>query len=127
MIEPEDDGCGDTDSGHEGVGASVVAGPVPTVGSRRITPPQAVPDHEDDPADDPTIIDREFDLADLRAAFEYQESGRYPRTAQGRVPSALTLGMRPTMELAQYRVPGAKGLYLSGPFMHPGGGLTGGG
>ena len=31
------------------------------------------------------------------------------------------------MELAQYRVPGAKGLYLSGPFMHPGGGLTGGG
>ena len=73
------------------------------------------------------IIDREFDLADLRAAFEYQESGRHPRTAQGRVPSALTLGTRPTMELAQYRVPGAKGLYLSGPFMHPGGGLTGGG
>lgn len=36
-------------------------------------------------------------------------------------------GRRPTMELAQYRVPGAKGLYLSGPFMHPGGGLTGGG
>lgn len=38
-----------------------------------------------------------------------------------------SLGMRPTPELAQYRVPGAKGLYLSGPFMHPGGGLTGGG
>ncbi|CAN5392327.1 NAD(P)/FAD-dependent oxidoreductase [soil metagenome] len=38
-----------------------------------------------------------------------------------------SLGMRPTMELAQYRVPGADGLYLSGPFMHPGGGLTGGG
>ncbi len=36
-------------------------------------------------------------------------------------------GRRPTPELAQYRVPGAKGLYLSGPFMHPGGGLTGGG
>ncbi len=34
---------------------------------------------------------------------------------------------RPTPELAQYRVPGAEGLYLSGPFMHPGGGITGGG
>lgn len=38
-----------------------------------------------------------------------------------------TLGMRPTAELSQYRVPGAKHLYLCGPFMHPGGGLTGGG
>jgi hypothetical protein len=38
-----------------------------------------------------------------------------------------SLGMRPTAELSQYRVPGAKGLYLAGPFMHPGGGLTGGG
>jgi phytoene dehydrogenase-like protein len=36
-------------------------------------------------------------------------------------------GMRPTAELSQYRVPGAKGLYLAGPFMHPGGGITGGG
>lgn len=34
---------------------------------------------------------------------------------------------RPTPDLAQYRVPGAEGLYLSGPFMHPGGGITGGG
>ena len=34
---------------------------------------------------------------------------------------------RPTPELSQYRVPGAEGLYLAGPFMHPGGGLTGGG
>lgn len=34
---------------------------------------------------------------------------------------------RPTPELSQYRVPGAPGLYLSGPFMHPGGGITGGG
>ena len=38
-----------------------------------------------------------------------------------------SLGMRPTPELAQYRVPGANGLYLCGPFMHPGGGITGGG
>lgn len=37
------------------------------------------------------------------------------------------MGMRPTPELAQYAVPGAQGLYLSGPFMHPGGGVTGGG
>lgn len=36
-------------------------------------------------------------------------------------------GRRPTPELSQYRVPGAQGLYLSGPFMHPGGGITGGG
>jgi phytoene dehydrogenase-like protein len=37
------------------------------------------------------------------------------------------MGRRPTAELAQYRVPGIKGLYLSGPFMHPGGTVTGGG
>lgn len=37
------------------------------------------------------------------------------------------MGMRPIPELAQYAVPGAQGLYLSGPAMHPGGGVTGGG
>jgi phytoene dehydrogenase-like protein len=36
-------------------------------------------------------------------------------------------GRRPTPELAQYRVPGIAGLYLSGPFLHPGGTVTGGG
>ena len=37
------------------------------------------------------------------------------------------LGRRPTPELSQYAVPGIEGLYLSGPFMHPGGGVNGGG
>jgi phytoene dehydrogenase-like protein len=37
------------------------------------------------------------------------------------------MGRRPTPELAQYRVPNISGLYLAGPFMHPGGGVTGGG
>ncbi|MGQ0700965.1 MAG: phytoene desaturase family protein [Panacagrimonas sp.] len=37
------------------------------------------------------------------------------------------LGGRPTPGLAQYRVPGIERLYLCGPFMHPGGGVTGGG
>jgi phytoene dehydrogenase-like protein len=32
------------------------------------------------------------------------------------------MGRRPTPALTQYRVPGIGGLYLSGPFMHPGGG-----
>lgn len=36
-------------------------------------------------------------------------------------------GHRPTPELAQYAVPGAEGLYLAGTFMHPPGGITGGG
>ena len=36
-------------------------------------------------------------------------------------------GHRPTPELAQYAVPGADGLYLAGAFMHPPGGVTGGG
>jgi phytoene dehydrogenase-like protein len=36
-------------------------------------------------------------------------------------------GHRPTPELAQYAVPGAQGLYLAGTFMHPPGGVTGGG
>lgn len=34
---------------------------------------------------------------------------------------------RPTRELSNYAVPGVRGLYLVGPFMHPGGGVTGGG
>jgi phytoene dehydrogenase-like protein len=37
------------------------------------------------------------------------------------------LGRRPTPELSQYAVPGIEGLYLCGPFMHPGGGVIGGG
>ena len=37
------------------------------------------------------------------------------------------MGRRPTPELAQYRVPGITGLYLAGPFLHPGGTVTGGG
>ena len=37
------------------------------------------------------------------------------------------LGKRPTPALAQYRVPGIGGLYLTGPFMHPGGTVTLGG
>jgi phytoene dehydrogenase-like protein len=36
-------------------------------------------------------------------------------------------GHRPTPELSQYAVPGAEGLYLAGTFMHPPGGVTGGG
>jgi phytoene dehydrogenase-like protein len=34
-------------------------------------------------------------------------------------------GYRPFSELAQYNVPGIDGLYLCGPFMHPGGGVFG--
>lgn len=37
------------------------------------------------------------------------------------------LGRRPIPELGQYAVPGAEGLYLAGPFQHPGGGVNGGG
>jgi phytoene dehydrogenase-like protein len=36
-------------------------------------------------------------------------------------------GHRPTPELSQYAVPGADRLYLAGTFMHPSGGVTGGG
>ncbi|MCB2065678.1 MAG: NAD(P)/FAD-dependent oxidoreductase [Erythrobacter sp.] len=36
-----------------------------------------------------------------------------------------TSGFRPTPELAQYAVPGCAGLYLCGPFMHPGGAIFG--
>ncbi|MBB5684820.1 phytoene desaturase family protein [Sphingobium boeckii] len=37
------------------------------------------------------------------------------------------MGRRPTPELGNYTVPGIKDLYLVGPFMHPGGGVIGGG
>ena len=36
-------------------------------------------------------------------------------------------GHRPTAELSQYAVPGVERLYLAGTFMHPPGGVTGGG
>jgi phytoene dehydrogenase-like protein len=36
-------------------------------------------------------------------------------------------GHRPTPELSQYAVPGIERLYLAGTFMHPPGGVTGGG
>lgn len=37
------------------------------------------------------------------------------------------IGGRPIADFSQFRVPGIKDLYLCGPFMHPGGGVTGGG
>ncbi len=36
-------------------------------------------------------------------------------------------GHRPTPDLGSFRVPGVEGLYLAGPFMHPGGGVFGAG
>jgi phytoene dehydrogenase-like protein len=36
-----------------------------------------------------------------------------------------TMGFRPTPELARFAVPGIEGLYLCGPFMHPGGAIFG--
>jgi phytoene dehydrogenase-like protein len=38
-----------------------------------------------------------------------------------------TVGHRPTPDLGSLRVPGIEGLYLVGPFMHPGGGVFGAG
>lgn len=38
-----------------------------------------------------------------------------------------TIGHRPTADLGQFTVPGVEGLYLVGPFMHPGGGVNGAG
>jgi phytoene dehydrogenase-like protein len=38
-----------------------------------------------------------------------------------------TMSHRPTPDLGQFTVPGIEGLYLVGPFMHPGGGVFGAG
>ena len=38
-----------------------------------------------------------------------------------------TIGHRPTPDLGNLKVPGIGGLYLVGPFMHPGGGVFGAG
>ncbi|WP_334183900.1 phytoene desaturase family protein [Novosphingobium sp.] len=38
-----------------------------------------------------------------------------------------SMGHRPTPDLGSFRVPGVAGLYLVGPFMHPGGGVFGAG
>ena len=42
-------------------------------------------------------------------------------------PFYQSMGHRPTPDLGNFRVPGVEGLYLVGPAMHPGGGVTGGG
>jgi phytoene dehydrogenase-like protein len=41
--------------------------------------------------------------------------------------ASQSMGRRPTPELGHYIVPAIKDLYLVGPFMHPGGGVIGGG
>ena len=43
------------------------------------------------------------------------------------MPSYQAGSHRPTPELAQFSVPGIAGLYLVGPFQHPGGGVFGAG
>jgi phytoene dehydrogenase-like protein len=43
------------------------------------------------------------------------------------MPSYQQGAHRPTPELAQFTVPGTGGLYLVGPFQHPGGGVFGAG
>jgi phytoene dehydrogenase-like protein len=43
------------------------------------------------------------------------------------MPSYQSGAHRPTPELAQFTVPGTDGLYLVGPFQHPGGGVFGAG
>jgi phytoene dehydrogenase-like protein len=46
----------------------------------------------------------------------------------GIAPNAYQFGAhRPIPELGQFTVPGVEGLYLVGPFQHPGGGVHGGG
>ena len=44
----------------------------------------------------------------------------------GRMVLAQMEGFRPIPELAQFRTPGIKGLYIAGSCMHPGGGMIGG-
>ncbi|HEY2340387.1 MAG TPA: hypothetical protein VGH75_07660, partial [Steroidobacteraceae bacterium] len=43
------------------------------------------------------------------------------------MPSYQQGAHRPTPDLAQFVVPGTAGLYLVGPFQHPGGGVFGAG
>lgn len=55
-----------------------------------------------------------------------------PSFAGGDILGAAMYGyqsgsLRPVPQLSDYRVPGVDRLYLAGPFMHPGGGITGGG
>lgn len=65
------------------------------------------------------------------AAFSPKDMGEWSPTFQKGdifgISNISPMGARPTERLAQYSVPGAEGLYLSGPFCHPGGGITGGG
>ncbi|HEX5805332.1 MAG TPA: NAD(P)/FAD-dependent oxidoreductase, partial [Macromonas sp.] len=62
-----------------------------------------------------------LDIARESASYKFGDVAGLATT-----PEMLIHG-RPLPELAQFRVPGVDGLYLCGPFMHPGGGATGGG
>lgn len=74
---------------------------------------------------DDNIIAREFhtpsDMARYSPTFQHGDAG-----GVGKYFFQIG-GHRPTPELSQYAVPGADGLYLAGTFMHPPGGVTGGG
>lgn len=62
-----------------------------------------------------------LDIARESASYKFGDVAGLATT-----PDQLIYG-RPMPELAQFRVPGVEGLYLCGPFMHPGGGANGGG
>lgn len=57
----------------------------------------------------------------------YNSSFRYGDVMGAGTYAEQFLGGRPCKEFADFRVPGLDGLYLCGPFMHPGGGVCGGG
>jgi phytoene dehydrogenase-like protein len=75
--------------------------------------------------DDANIIGRRYDtpLDVARASPSFQRGD-----VHGIGPFLYQFGgHRPTPDLAQYAVPGVERLYLTGCFMHPGGGVFGGG
>jgi phytoene dehydrogenase-like protein len=76
-------------------------------------------------ADDADIVGYQFDSPlDVR-----RHSPTFQHADVGGVGKYLHQfgGHRPTAELSQYAVPGVERLYLAGTFMHPPGGVTGGG
>ena len=74
---------------------------------------------------DGNVIDRHLVTP---ADHERTSSSFVDGDVHGIAPFSYQTGsFRPIPELAQYTIPGISNFYLTGPFMHPGGGVTGGG
>jgi hypothetical protein len=73
LIDPEDDGCSDSDCGHEGMGAPIItcvdAPPVFEPAKHYLDFVTLAVDHENNSANDPTVINLRHTMRERKIRF----------------------------------------------------------